>query len=774
MGNVLEDMKRVETLKGMDQETRQKYRNTKCFIENKAVYNILYRTVVHLLPVNRHVDFELHMVGGSYTNNQKVVVGVLQYAWGMSHDLVFSILKALTGHECEHVCSSDFDLFVLFQKRIGDHFDDFIQKGVLSPSIGDFEMDKTESKEKISQELTKAGGHKRYGAKLAAHLLNSIEDGAIEKILGNRMRGYVKHIKFMNALIWENQPVTGQNPLQEFLFSITSLCVTGLKSKDWDKFYKGTDLDELLNQVRPLVIKGINAPTPKGRAEATFEIYKVIAPKVAELLQDNMDAMDMLPQDLNFQGNGGSKQSGESGFPGNSISTHFVPEDEKDSSEEKSEDQKSQGKRKEKADQTPSSEENNKDEQKDSSNASHSSQAGQEGENGEDADSSDGKGEGNGEAGEPNSQSQTPNGNGNQEGNDETLNSSSSKGKGTNEEDMTDHSAENSKKEEALVKDFLRNAKKELEQDLENDMKQIKNEETKIQKEEERKAKESGNLSEHELKDVLKGRGVQKFIQKVVNVRPKTVPEGIVQKGKRLHRQLEKILMDKQGYTARNRKRGVLDTTGVWKLGIKEYNTFLKKGKPDDSSYVVTVLKDNSGSMNDYAVGDKRKADFANEACAILEEGLKGLVPFRIINFNDEWENGVRHQIISDFGDTDKVNRAYSAEARTGGANADSISIRVATQELLKRKETKKILLVLSDGLPSCYYNEKDAITSVQNAVRDARKAGVIVIAICFGSEKHLKKTRDSYHKMYQKGIIMTTPENIPTQIVKVLEREIK
>src|SRR5699024_10621528 len=122
------------------------------------------------------------------------------------------------------------------------------------------------------------------------HLLNSVEDGRIERRLGNRMNGYVKHIKYLNAVIWDNQPVQKEDPMKDFLFCITSMCVTGLKSKDWSKHYGETDLDELLDEIRPLIIKGIKEKTAKGCAERTFEIYEIIAPKLAELLEDEPES----------------------------------------------------------------------------------------------------------------------------------------------------------------------------------------------------------------------------------------------------------------------------------------------------------------------------------------------------------------------------------------------------------------------------------------------------------------------------------------------------
>ena len=779
MGNIVEEIiKRNALEEGLIQAEKEKYLKTKKFIESKGVYNILKRTTIHLLSQNKPVDFHLYMDGGSYTDGNKIVVGVLKYAWGLPNNLVFSVLKALTGHETEHIESSDFDLFVHFQRDIGEDFENLIKTGKIGETIKDSSFSSsTQAKDEIVKDLQQASISKQYGAKLAAHLLNSVEDGRIEKRLGNRMKGYVKHIKFMNALVWENQPVTGQNPLQEFLFSITSLCVTGLKSKNWDKYYKGTELDDLLNKIRPLIIKGINEPTPQGCAEQTYKIYEIIAPKVAEMLKDDLDAMDEMSAQFNFSGTKPQQsQGGGNNFSGSSVSTHFTPE-EPESEDESQNGDSNDGKQDSNGQgQSTSSDGENKDEKGNSSKGSPSDEDGVNANSSAESGDADGKGE---RSKDNDLNGQKPSGN-SDEGNEEDGNkladsqeSNSNKGD-KDENNLTDNSEQNARDEEELVKEFLNNAESELGKELENDMKQIKNEEAKIQREEERKKRESGDLSERELQDVLSGRGVKKFTQEIVTFVEQSLPDHIALPGKKLHRQLSEILMNKKGYNSRNRKRGVLDTTALWRLGVKEYNTFVKKGRPDNTSTVVSVLVDNSGSMMDYVNGTKTKLGYAQDACAVLEEGLKGLVPFRIQFFDDSSFGGVRHKVVSDFGDTEKVNRTYSSILHSGAANADGISIRIATKELLKRTEDRKILFVLSDGLPSSYYNETDAITSVQKAVRDARKEGVIVIAICFGSQSHLERTRNTYRKMYQKGIIMTEPHNIPMQLVKMLEREIK
>ncbi|RKO61683.1 hypothetical protein [Caldibacillus debilis] len=788
MSNILEEIERARLLMvGLDHDEKNRYEDTRRFITRQSVYNILYRTIIHLLPAGHpKVEFRLLMDSGSFTDSKSITVGVTRYVWGMPHEMVFSVLKALTGHETEHVRSSDFEVFKKFQERVAEDF----QKRVYQFHPG-----------KILPVNTY-----HCGIKLGAHLLNSTEDGRIEKRLVTRMRGYLKHVQFMNALIWQNQPVNGQNPLMEFLFCITSMSVTGLKSRKWGDVYGGTEMDRKLDEIRPLIIRAINEPTPQGCADVTFEIYERIAPLVVDLFMQDMGAMSVLPDTPNFSTRGGEKKSKQdSASSGGGVSTHFAPEQPQSSSdaEDRNKNQKGQSGESGKPDDTSQDgqvgeaadsdqdDPNSQDSQDRNVHAAGVDSDANEAENGNEAGDgkqNEGDEEGNSDADDSNvdGEDRDPegtendgqagagdeddtNGNGDRQGADSQNGSSDD-----DPNDLTDKSEQRAKEEEELVNDFLRNAQNDLLDDWEKDMQQIKNEELRIQREEARKKAESGDLTERELQDVLKGRGVPKFSQKHAIIAPRPIPDHILHSGKMLSRRLKQILLDKRGYTARNRRRGLLDTNSLWRVGVKEYDVFIKRGKPDDSTYVVEVLVDNSGSMGDFVKNGKRKWEFAREACAILEEGLRGLVPFRIVLFDEFSLAGVRHVVVSDFGDVEKINRTWSVDWDTGMANADSISIRIATKELLKRPESKKILFVLSDGLPSSYYNEKDAITSVKNAVRDARKQGVTVIAICFGSREHLKKNRYQYQQMYQHGIIMTEPENIPLQLIKVLEQEIK
>ena len=88
--------------------------------------------------------------------------------------------------------------------------------------------------------------------------------------------------------------------------------------------------------------------------------------------------------------------------------------------------------------------------------------------------------------------------------------------------------------------------------------------------------------------------------------------------------------------------------------------------------------------------------------------------------------------------------------------------------DLQKRSEKRKVLIVLSDGLPSAYGQESEAIADVRSAVQEARRRGIIVIPIMFGVTD-TAESYEAYRQMYEKGIISTSSRNILPELEKLL-----
>lgn len=127
------------------------------------------------------------------------------------------------------------------------------------------------------------------------------------------------------------------------------------------------------------------------------------------------------------------------------------------------------------------------------------------------------------------------------------------------------------------------------------------------------------------------------------------------------------------------------------------------------------------GSMS----GVKRQE--ACKAAAVIEEGFKNLMPMKIVAF--DYSGHPIHEIIKDWDEKHKKNMCYNfmLHGRNGCGNDDGEDIAKATEELVKRKEQKKMLIVLSDGAPA---DE----AKVKKAVENARDKGISVFGIYFGA----------------------------------------
>lgn len=248
---------------------------------------------------------------------------------------------------------------------------------------------------------------------------------------------------------------------------------------------------------------------------------------------------------------------------------------------------------------------------------------------------------------------------------------------------------------------------------------------------------------------------------------------------KRLHEKLATILMKRRA-AASGFRRGYIAPSKLWQVGVGSDDIFQRKQPPKLSDCAVYELIDGSGSMSDYAYSQNgtavNKLISALTTAAIMEEALKGLASTKITIFRAGWYSSVEHIVIKDFDQKPIGNRCYDSMTEVGpsSGNMDGFSIRIAAMDLAKRPEKTKILLVLSDGLPSAYSSDKDAIADVRSAVKWARAHGITVISIMFGEDNFLKSNYPSYKEMYEQDIIAVKPANITREFEKLLAKVIK
>lgn len=247
------------------------------------------------------------------------------------------------------------------------------------------------------------------------------------------------------------------------------------------------------------------------------------------------------------------------------------------------------------------------------------------------------------------------------------------------------------------------------------------------------------------------------------------LPYGLEKKGASLRRKMEEILRNKEEPNRRGVRSGSIDGTRLYKLISSETTIFKKRGektKPDVCGY---LLMDNSGSMGN---GPGSTRYYACNALSVIEEGFKEFMPMKIAAFDSNGSDACTHEIIKDFDEKAVCNFSHNflKHGRSGRGNKDGYSIRVAAEELLKRPEKEKVLIVASDGLPSCYGYDESGVEDVANAVAEARKNGIKVIGMYMYSHAE-ESTFQKYHQMYAPDYLMVTVDEIEKELSRILKR---
>lgn len=102
---------------------------------------------------------------------------------------------------------------------------------------------------------------------------------------------------------------------------------------------------------------------------------------------------------------------------------------------------------------------------------------------------------------------------------------------------------------------------------------------------------------------------------------------------------------------------------------------------------------------------------------------------------------------------------ASLADCRWMSENVDGESVEIAGNRLLQRTEERKILIVLSDGLPSCTPGSTSALrTHLAKVVKTFEKGGVDVLGI--GIED------DNVRKFYSKCVVLNNVGELPTRVI--------
>jgi cobalamin biosynthesis protein CobT len=223
-------------------------------------------------------------------------------------------------------------------------------------------------------------------------------------------------------------------------------------------------------------------------------------------------------------------------------------------------------------------------------------------------------------------------------------------------------------------------------------------------------------------------------------------------------------------------KKGKLDQSRLSRICFNApgFNERVFKNKIENKTLdaAITVLVDKSGSM----CGEKDLFAMAstllvNEVCSTLN------IPLEILGFTDDYNETSVERVIApvmyvykNFSDTkvsdEDLRKYYGMSSRYMHGNPDAENILWAHDRLVKRKEKKKLLIVMSDGSPAATKGGSGIGRFTENVIREieaSKDVEIYGLGLCSDSVEHY----------YKANSVVNEPQDIPVKLLELIERKI-
>lgn len=672
------------------------------------------------------------------------VEGILKLFEVPNDEMFFAALNYVCGHEWQHVHSTVPKIYALAIAKGMEAVVEYIQ---FKEEGYKRKFRKTSDYEACVNDLNEKGIYLSTTmlSKLIGGIANSIEDGREERIRSNRLPGFANLCIIHRGYFWDNanlefpayadvqsKPTT---KLSIIMNEILSLSTCQLYNKGFVVAYGNTPLIDEVKSFMPDIAAGVMSGRTRGIIAPVTNISKKLAPYIYEackVSKEDAEArrefekllkelVDKILDQIDKEGGlGEAEEDTDDGAPG----SVFPVSDLLDALNENA--QKSNAKSgSEQGDKKNSGSSN--DEQEDTNNESQ---------NAEDKNDSSSIGE------KENSQKKS-------------SESQKEIESGSSEKEREKKRVEKNICDEAqkAVIEAMKEAATQTRAEIEANVSHI-NAAT-------AKAKSHASIKEHvdksapisaeEMREICSFRENHREYKVITNL-----PPALAQRGKSLRRKNEQYFRSLSSPTITYLDSGGVDPSRIYGLAMGDTEIFRKKGQDKKFDGCAYILIDNSGSMS----GIKRQE--ACKAAAVIEESFKGLFPFKIVAF--DYSGCVMHEVIKNWDEVLSKNCCWNfcLHGRTGYGNEDGYDIQVAEKELLSRPESKKLLIVLSDGAPG-------DITGCHNAIEHARKAGIQVNGIYF--EEGSYRDDKTFVYMYSKDYICCELKELDANLNKIMKK---
>ncbi|RXY99034.1 vWA domain-containing protein [Fictibacillus sp. S7] len=209
-------------------------------------------------------------------------------------------------------------------------------------------------------------------------------------------------------------------------------------------------------------------------------------------------------------------------------------------------------------------------------------------------------------------------------------------------------------------------------------------------------------------------------------------------------------------------------------LTDKNPRLFYKKMEsPQELDAVFTLLVDCSASMFD-------KMDETHQAIVLFHETLKAVrIPHSIVGFWEDAADAKKDSQPNYFQEVISFNHSlknqYGPEIlqlEPQEDNRDGYSIRKKAEDLLRRKEKQKFLLVFSDGEPAAFDYENLGILDTHEAVTQTRKLGIEILGMYISNGKVTEEAQNLMKNIYgSHQVVVPSAAELVSYLVPVLRK---
>ena len=191
---------------------------------------------------------------------------------------------------------------------------------------------------------------------------------------------------------------------------------------------------------------------------------------------------------------------------------------------------------------------------------------------------------------------------------------------------------------------------------------------------------------------------------------------------------------------------------------------FYKNNLPNEIPRIsVGLLLDESGSMS---CGDR--STYARAAAIILYDFCQAMnIPIMVYGHSTSWSRGVDLYSYAEFDAIDKNDKYRMMDISARGSNRDGTALRYVAEQLSKRDEEVRILILVSDGQPAdAGYSGTAAEEDLRGIKQEYKRKGLLFVAAAIGDDKQ------NIERIYGDSFLDITDLNqLPMKLTAVIKR---